>query len=288
MRRVLSAVSTLLISSLVGISAPTGALAADSDMEACEGCEALLELAAANPLRAQDRARDRYRHPVETLSFFHVAPDMKVGEYAPGGEWYSRFLGLYLGSQGHLVGLYFNPASGPFKPEAQEGIRKDAREYPADVARFTNMPAEKFSAFTLDAVPESEKGTFDRVLIFRMMHNLKRWNIAQGEVAAMRDLLKPGGMLGIVQHRARADAPDSYADGSKGYLREKDLVDFMTANGFNLVARSDLNANPNDTADWPGGVWTLPPTLALKEQDRDRYLAVGESDRMTLLFRKRD
>ena len=115
----------------------------------------VLELALASPLREEDRARDQYRHPQETLSFFRVGPQMKVGEYAPGGEWYSRLLGLYLGQQGRLVGLYFDPGSGAFKPETQESIRKGAAGFPGDVAKFAGMPAERFAAFTLDAVPES-------------------------------------------------------------------------------------------------------------------------------------
>lgn len=279
------------ISSLLGLlAAPMTGHAADNPpaAETCEGCEALLQRAAAHPSRQDDRARDVYRHPVETLSFMRVSPQMKVGEYAPGGEWYSRLLGHYLGEQGRLVGLYFDPGSGPFTPERQDGIRKGAEGYPADVAKFTGLPAERFAAYTLDAVPESEKGTFDRVLIIRMMHNLMRWNIADSEIKTMRALLKPDGLLGIVQHRAKADAPFSYADGSKGYLREADVIKFMEINGFELVAKSEVNANPKDSADWERGVWTLPPSLTLKDQDRAKYQAIGESDRMTLLFRKRD
>lgn len=287
MRRALFALSSMLGLLTVPL-APVAAAERTGEAEVCEGCEALLELAAANPLRKDDRARDKYRHPVETLRFFGVGPQMKVGEYAPGGEWYSRLLGLYVGQQGRLVGLYFDPTSGAFKPETQENIRKGAASFPADVAKFTGIPAERFSAFTLDAVPEGEKGTFDRVLMIRMMHNLMRWNIADSEIKALRDLLKPGGLLGIVQHRAKADAPFSYADGSKGYLREADVIRFMEAHGFELAGKSEVNANPRDSANWPDGVWTLPPTLALKEQDKAKYLGVGESDRMTLLFRKRD
>ena len=104
----------------------------------------------------------------------------------------------------------------------------------------------------------------------------------------MRDLLKPGGMVGIEQHRARADAPYSYTDGSKGYLREKDVIAFMELNGFDYVGRSAANAKPRDPAHWPGGVWTLPPVMAgAKDEDKARLQALGESDRMTLLFRKR-
>jgi len=259
----------------------------NTETEACMGCEALLELAAASPRRKDDRARDAARHPVETMAFFGVRPTMKVGEYAPGGEWYSRFLGLYLGKQGKLVGLFFNPTSGPFDAKAQDGIVASAAKYPQDVAGVTGLPEASFAAYTLKDVPETEKGTFDRILIPRMLHNMLRWNIANGEIKAMRDLLKPGGMIGIEQHRAKPDAPWSYANGSKGYLREADVIRLMELNGFVLVRASEINANPKDSADWPEGVWTLPPTYALKDQDKAKYAAIGESDRMTLLFRKR-
>jgi len=285
MRRPLIALASLL--GMIAMPAAATAAEETTEAESCKGCEALLELAASNPARKDDRARDQYRHPVETLSFFRVGPTMKVGEYAPGGEWYSRLLGLYLGQQGHLVGLYFNPDAPAFKPETKDGIRKSAAGYPDSVAKFTGLPADRFAAYTLGAIPEGEKGTFDVIIVPRMMHNLLRWNIAGSEFAAMRDLLKPGGYIGIEQHRARPDAPADYADGSKGYLREADVIRFMKDNGFDLVGQSEISANPKDTANWPDGVWTLPPTLALKDKDREKYLAIGESDRMTLLFRKR-
>ena len=247
-----------------------------------------LVAAVADQRRDADRARDQYRRPAETLTFFQVAPDMKVGEYAPGGEWYSRLLGLYLGPKGKLVGLYFDPTSGAFNEKTQQGIRDGATKYPADIASWSGQPAERFTAYTLDAVPAGEKGTIDRIVIMRMMHNLIRWNIADREIKAMRDLLKADGMIGIEQHRARADAPYSYSDGSKGYLREADVIRFMELNGFTYVGKSQANANPRDPANWPGGVWTLPPTLGgVKEEDKAALRAIGESDRMTLLFRKR-
>lgn len=260
---------------------------AKSKTEACEGCKALLELALTNPLRKDDRARDAYRHPAETLAFFGVQPTMKVGEYAPGGGWYTRVLGLYLGKQGKLAGLFFDPTSNNFKDESKTSIRAAAAKFPQDTAGWTGLPAEQFSGFTLDAIPEGEKGTFDRIVIVRMMHNLMRWNTADSEIRAMRSLLKDGGMIGIVQHRAQAKAPFAYSDGSKGYLREADVIKFMEVNGFDFVAKSEINANAKDTADWAEGVWTLPPSYALKEVDKEKYQAIGESDRMTLLFRKR-
>lgn len=240
-----------------------------------------------HPSRAEDRARDEFRNPEETLAFFRVEPDMKVGEYAPGGGWYTRVLGHYLGGEGQLVGLYFDPASGPFNAETQQGIRDGAAGFPAEAAEFTGLPAENFSAMTLDAVPEGEAGTFDRVLVIRMLHNMMRWNNADSELKTMRTLLKPGGMLGIVQHRAPEDASADYANGSKGYLRQDDVIGFVEALGFEFVGSSEVNANPDDPANWEGGVWTMPPSLGGDDEMDARTRDLGESDRMTLLFRKR-
>ncbi|MBL4858235.1 MAG: class I SAM-dependent methyltransferase, partial [Erythrobacter sp.] len=221
------------------------------------------------------------------LAFFRVEPDMKVGEYAPGGGWYTRVLGHYLGGEGQLVGLYFDPTSGPFNAESQQGIRAGAAGFPAEAAEFTGLPIENFSAMTLDAVPEGETGTFDRVLVIRMLHNMMRWNNADSELKKMRELLKPGGMLGIVQHRAPQDASADYANGSKGYLRQDDVVGFVEALGFEFVGSSEVNANPNDPANWEGGVWMMPPSLGGDDEMDARTRDLGESDRMTLLFRKR-
>lgn len=236
-----------------------------------------------HPTRKDDRARDQHRHPVETLSFFGVAPDMKVGEYSPGGGWYSRLLGHYLGGQGQLVGVYANPLTATSDPARQQRIRDMAAGFGKEVAGYTGLPAERFSGLTLDAIPADQKGTFDRILVIRALHSPMRMGTADTEIRAMRELLKDDGMIGIVQHRAKPDAPWSYANGSRGYLREADLIDFMRINGFELVGKSEINANPMDTANHPEGVWEMPPTLATKREDlKDK----GESDRMTLLFRK--
>jgi len=238
-----------------------------------------------HPTRKDDRARDQFRNPVETLSFFQVAPDMKVGEYAPGGGWYSRLLGHYLGGEGQLVGLYPNPITATTDPERQQRVRDSAAGFPAEVAGYTGLGAEKFAGMTLETIADDQKGTFDRILVIRMLHNMMRSGTADTEIRAMRELLKDDGMLGIVQHRAKADAPWSYANGTKGYLREADIIDFMRINGFELVGKSEINANPRDTADHPQGVWEMPPILATKRED---LKGLGESDRMTLLFKKAD
>ncbi|NBW74692.1 MAG: methyltransferase [Sphingomonadaceae bacterium] len=279
---------TALLLSALALAVPSAAALAKPVATQAKAMKTELAAAVASPLRDKDRARDQYRRPAETLEFFQVTPDMKVGEYAPGGEWYSRLLGLYLGPKGKLVGLYFDPTSGAFNEKSQQGIRDGAAKYPADVAAASGQPAERFSAMTLEKLPDAEKGTFDRILVMRMMHNLMRWNIADREIKAMRELLKPNGMIGIEQHRAKPDAPYSYTDGSRGYLREADVIKFMEVNGFTFVGKSEANANKKDPANWPGGVWTLPPTMGgAKEADKARLQAIGETDRMTLLFRKR-
>lgn len=278
---------TLCAASFIALAATASGSAAAAQAPSAQAAIAIdpaLAAAVADPKRDADRPRDQWRKPAETLSFFQVGPGMKVGEYAPGGEWYSRLLGLYLGPKGKLVGLYFDPTSGAFNEKTQEGIRAGASKYPADVAAASGLPADRFAAMTLETVPEAELGTFDRIIVPRMMHNLFRWNIADREIKAMRGLLKPDGLLGIEQHRAKPDAPFAYTDGSKGYLREADVIKFMEVNGFTYVGSADYNANPNDPANHAQGVWELPPSLATK---REELKSLGESDRMTLLFRKR-
>ncbi|PEQ12037.1 methyltransferase [Novosphingobium sp. PC22D] len=284
MRRFLIAIST----SLGLIASPVTAETVDeaASTEACEGCGALLELAAASPARKDDSGRDKFRHPIETLSFFGVRPDMKVGEYAPGGGWYTRMLAPYLAGEGELVGLFYDSGATGIPERYRKGVPDQVTKFPENAAGSLAKPGAKVAAFSLDAVPDGQAGTFDRILVMRMMHNMMRWGIAASELKTMATLLKDDGMLGIVQHRAKADAPDDYVDGSKGYLREADVIDFVEAQGFDFVGKSEVNANPKDTADYESGVWTLPPSLAKKDEDKARYEAIGESDRMTLLFRK--
>jgi predicted methyltransferase len=236
-----------------------------------------------HPTRAEDRARDQYRHPAETLAFFHVGPEMKVGEFAPGGGWYSRLLGHYLGGEGQLVGIYGNPIIATTDPARQQRIRDTAAGFGKEVAGYTGLPADRFSGITLETIPADQKGTFDRILIMRALHNMLRSGTADSDLRAMRELLKDDGLIGVEQHRAHADAPWSYANGTKGYLREEDVIALMRLNGFELVAKSEINANPKDTADHKEGVWEMPPVLATKRED---LKGLGESDRMTLLFKK--
>jgi predicted methyltransferase len=218
----------------------------------------------ADPARANDAKRDQYRHPAETFEFFRVHPDHVIGEYAPGGAWVSRILGRYVNENGKYTGLYFGTKTH-FSDQQKQGIASAIAKFPSDVAAVSGRPATDFNAFSLSEIPEGAKGSFDRIVIMRMMHNMI-----------------------IEQHRAKADAPYSYTNGSKGYMREADIINFMEIHGFELVAKSEVNANPKDSANWPDGVWTLPPALRLKDVDRAKYEAIGETDRMTLLFKKRD
>lgn len=277
----------VLLAATLGFAAsslPDDAVAAE-EVENCAACDAVMELALAHPRRTADRVRDEWRRPAETLAFFRVRPGMTVVDYMPSAGWYTRILVPYLGEQGRYIGL------NPDVTAASEGMKKGygdmAATFPAKAAEWTGVPAARIAAYNTDALPTALNGTVDRVLIFREMHNLKRNGMVTRELKAAHALLKPDGLLGIKQHRARADAPDAYVDGSKGYLRERDVVAMVEAEGFELVGKSEINANPRDPADHPGGVWTLPPNLRLGDKDRDRYVAIGESDRMTLLFRKR-
>lgn len=254
------------------------------DTENCAACEAVLDLALANPRREGDRARDTWRNPQETLSFFRVRPGMTVVDYMPSGGWWTRILVPYLGETGRYIGL------NPDVRGAGEGWKNYANlagSLPAKAADWTDVPAARIGAYNSDGLPAALDGTVDRVLIFRELHNLKSEGWLARELGSVRALLKPDGLLGIEQHRARADAPDVYVDGSKGYLREKDVIALVEAQGFALIGKSEINANPRDPANHEAGVWTLPPNYRLGDKDRERYRAIGESDRMTLLFRKR-
>lgn len=274
-----------IVLSLIAFFAAPLAMAAPAAAQqaAAQAADPALAKVLADPRRAEDRARDQWRHPAETLSFFRVTPEMKVAEFAPGGGWTARVLAPYLADKGKFVGLFFDMKFVGNKERASATIAR----FPQDVAGWTGQPAERFAGWSLDTVPESENGTYDRILVMRMIHNMHRMDMLRGALAKFHGLLKPDGLLGVEQHRAKASAPYAYTDGNKGYMREKDVIALLEASGFELVAKSEVNANPKDTADYPDGVWTLPPTLALKDKDRARYAAIGESDRMTLLFRKR-
>ena len=238
--------------------------------------------ALANPNRAEDTARDEWRNPAETLAFFQVEPGMTVVDYMPAGGWYTRVLVPYLGPLGRYVGLTPDPAAADGERFAKyfEGLPPGFAEASPD----WNLSGAPVALYASQGIPEELEGTADRVLVFREMHNLLRSGVMYTELTRIRDLLADDGMLGIVQHRAKADAPADYTLGSNGYLRQDDVVALVEAHGFELVDTSEINANPADTADHEGGVWQLPPSWSGKKPELEN---IGESDRMTLLFRKR-
>lgn len=246
-----------------------------------------LDAAIASDIRGEDKARDQYRHPRETLEFFEVGPDMVVAEYAADAGWYTKILAPLTATSGKYVALGVSPTNPAWNEERKAQMAAFPTTYPARAAKATGIAADKIAAYVTNAVPAEMQGKIDRILILRMLHNMNRWGTLGSELDAMHAMLAPGGMIGVEQHRAKADAPASYVDGSKGYLKEADVIAIFAKHGFELVGKSEINANPKDTADYPDGVWTLPPNYALKDQDKAKYAAIGESDRMTLLFKKK-
>lgn len=246
----------------------------------CTDCEAGVKAVLSHSRRAGDQSRDIFRHPAETLGFFRVRPGMTVVDYMPSGGWYTRVLVPYLGEKGSYIAL--NPAPGS-NPQFAAYIGGQADKFTAAAATW-DLQGAPISNYRTNALPASLDGTVDRVLLFRAVHTMKRNSIVEPELRAAHRLLKADGLLGIEQHRAREDAPDGYVDGNKGYLRQKDVIALVQQHGFELIGTSEINANPKDTADHPAGVWELSPNLRTK---REELRAVGESDRMTLLFRKR-
>ncbi|MEL7446671.1 MAG: hypothetical protein AAGK02_12825 [Pseudomonadota bacterium] len=251
-----------------------------------------LEEVLAHDRRDDDRARDQYRRPAETLAFFQIEPTMTVAEYGPGGGWYTRVLAPYLMPAGNYIAFNQDSDGREYRNRAQEARSKGWTErFKAGIAEGMGVEADAVIAFETDEMPEELAGTVDRVVIFRSMHGLNIGNRADDVLKAARMMLKDDGMVGVVQHRAPNGASyDDYGARQRGYMRKADVVAIFEANGFELAAESEINANPNDPANWERGVWTLPPVLATGEDDPDRtrYLEIGESDRMTLLFKKAD
>ncbi|MDO1528939.1 methyltransferase [Fulvimonas sp. R45] len=227
---------------------------------------------------AADRARDAYRHPKATLQFFGIRPDQTVVEINPAGGWYSEILAPLLRDNGNYIAAEPAPSGG----EAQ---RNDA----ALRAKFAADPAVYGKATIVQYDPKAPvfgpPGSADAVLTFRNVHNWVEAGTAPAMFKAFFDVLRPGGVLGVTDHRAAAGATLAAVKDS-GYLPVAYVEKLATDAGFELDGSSEINANPKDGHDHPKGVWTLPPTLALGQQDRAKYLAIGESDRMTLRFVK--
>jgi predicted methyltransferase len=229
-----------------------------------------------------NRARDKYRHPRETLEFFGLRQDMAVMEVSPGGGgWYTEILAPTLREQGEYIAAGWDPNST--SEYAKTNSKKFADKLAArpdlyDRAKVTALQAPN----ALKPVPD---GSVDMVVTFRNIHGWMGSDSADAMFKAMHAALKPGGILGVVEHRAKADKPQD-PKAESGYVREDYAIEMIERAGFRLIGKSDVNANPKDTADHPHGVWSLPPTLEGGDVDRDKYLAIGESDRFTLRFRK--
>jgi predicted methyltransferase len=222
---------------------------------------------------ADERARDQYRHPAETLEFFGIKPDMTVVEIWPGGGWYTEILAPYLKDNGKLYA-----AVGP--GENAEAYKKMLA---ADPARFSKVVVTELAP--PDHLKLAPPDSADMVVTFRNVHNWMRGGNAEAVFKAIYAALKPGGVLGLVEHRGDTSKPQD-PKAASGYVREDHVISLAEKAGFILAGKSDINANPKDTKDYAKGVWTLPPTLRLGDTDKAKYLAIGESDRMTLKFLK--
>jgi predicted methyltransferase len=266
-------------------------------LQAAEGADNEAALRQAIDSRStEEKARDTARHPYETMVFFQVEPGMTVAEALPGGGWYTNILANYLGSDGALYGSKYQERIWTMFPDAtEEWIEKHKErtaQFPDLVDGLTDNGIET-AGFTFNTVPPDLAGTVDRILLIRALHNLNRFESQAGTrsqaLAAVRNMLKDDGLVGVVQHRAPASDAESGSDGSRGYLEEADVIISFENAGFELVSTSDINANPTDVPGSTDIVWRLPPSLATSKEDPElkaKMEAIGESDRMTLLFRK--
>jgi predicted methyltransferase len=227
--------------------------------------------------------RDPWRHPAQTLSFFGVAPGKTVIEITPGGGWYSEILAPLLRDNGTYVAAVVDPmavAEGrgrDYQQRSRDGLEK---KFAANAALYGKT---RVVAYDPTAPQFGAPDSADVVLTFRNVHNWRSANQAEGMFKGFYSVLKPGGVLGVVEHRATADVP---ADDKSGYFGQKQVIAMAEAAGFTLAGSSEINANPRDTKDHPNGVWTLPPSNNHEAADDAKYQAIGESDRMTLRFVK--
>jgi len=225
-------------------------------------------------------ARDAHRHPVETLTFFGFGPKQTVIEYGPGEGWYTEVLAPVLAKQGKLF-VTNNDPNGP----ADQRSTFYGQRFKAFLDKAPELYG-KAEVLLVDKEPSlAVEGKADLIVVMRSLHGMQNSGKLEAWLAQFHKALKPGGVLGVEQHRAKADA-DPVASSKLGYLPEKWVIEKIEAAGFKLAGKSEVNANPKDTKDYPDGVWTLPPSFELGEKDHDKYAAIGESDRMTLKFTK--
>lgn len=243
-----------------------------------------LDAAIAGPQRSERaKARDVYRHPKETLQFFGVEPTQTVLEIAPGGGWYTDILAPWLHDGGHLYEAQYVSTSAELAAEDRDTDTAFLRKLAAAPTLYGNVKvgtlhAGEFKGFDAD-------GQFDEVLTFRNIHNWIKDRQIDDNLRAFYVALKPGGVLGVEEHRARRGTTVQQMIDT-GYVTEEYVIEHAQGAGFVLAARSEINANPKDTRDYPHGVWSLPPTYEGGDVDRAHFAAIGESDRMTLRFIK--
>lgn len=226
-----------------------------------------------------NRARDQYRHPAQTLAFFGIKPDMTVVEVSPSGGWYTEILAPTLKAKGHYIAAHNNPLASA---GAAQGVQRFKDKLAAAPDVYGTVHVTAFGKGAYDIAPA---GSADAVLTFRNVHNWHMAGFEQDAFSAFFKALKPGGTLGIVEHRLPESRPDADMKAS-GYMKVSYVRKLAEAAGFKFVGASEINANPKDTKDYPKGVWTLPPNYAEGDADKAKYAAIGESDRMTLKFVK--
>ena len=274
MKNQLVAKTALLVSFCFATAALQAAAAADKAPD-----PALTKAVADSARTAKFVARDQYRHPAEELTFFGLKPNMTVVEVWPGGGYWTEILGPYLKSSGHYY------AAVPYRGESKE---EDATttKWRAQL----DQQKDRYGTITITSLGKGHyevapAGSADLIVTFRNFHNWMEGGYSDEALKGMYTALKPGGILGIEDHRGRNDQPqDPKAD--SGYVRQDFTIEAARKAGFEFVGASEILANPKDTKDYPKGVWTLPPTLALGDKDREKYLAIGESDNYVLKFRK--
>ena len=275
MSRSMSAAGALLLMFPLVFSLSGQNAAADTSSE--------LRAAIESPLRTPTNVlRDDYRHPYETLMFFGIQSYMTVAEIDPGtATWYMEILAPFLKGSGTYYAVADDPEANldAYDRQNYEAFLKKINDNPP---LFSEARITAFSPLLKDIAPVE---SVDMVLTFRSLHNWLEDGIAEAAFSSFYRSLKPGGILGVVQHRAD-DAEPQDPRAPNGYVHEWHVIEMAEAAGFSLVARSEINANPNDTKDYQGGVWELPPTLAVSDAEKPIRIAVGESDRMTLKFTK--
>lgn len=229
---------------------------------------------------AAERARDVYRHPRETLLFFGLRPDLTVVEILPIGGWYTKIIAPVVQEHGRYIAAM---------PPATAGNANSENSREAYLSILTAAPALLDKVQVVDFSPGAKAmvpdGSADMVLTFRNIHNWMSGGRAEAAFEDMYRALKPGGILGVTEHRGNESVPQDPRARS-GYVNQSYAIKMIESVGFRLVGTSEVNANPRDTKDYPAGVWTLPPTLSQRDTDRAKYLAIGESDRFTLKFVK--